>query len=129
VTFTLRSLLYLIVSSSLAFALHLWLVFAFEIDFPISQIIWAYVANVLLTSGLIVWLLNLPEKYNTSLGYFFLYGSFAKAIMFFVLFYPGYRADGEVSRPEFSAFFVPYAICLVVETTALIIKLKQSDNP
>lgn len=128
-TFTLRSLLYLIIATSLAFALHVWLVIAFEIDFPVSKIVWAYVANVLLTSGLIVWLLNLPEKYNTSLGYFFLYGSFAKAIMFFVLFYPGYRADGAVSRPEFSAFFVPYAVCLIVETTALIFKLKQSDKP
>lgn len=108
--------------------LHIWLVSAYHIDFPLSKIIWAYVANVLLTAGLIVWLLNLPERYNTSLGYFFLYGSFAKALMFFLAFYPDYREDGSVSRAEFSAFFVPYAICLVVETSALIIKLKQSDN-
>lgn len=127
--FTLRSLLSLIVATSFALALHVWLVNAFEIDFTASKIVWAYVANVLITAGLIVWLLNLPEKYITSLGYFFLYGSFGKAIMFFILFYPGYRADGEVSRAEFSAFFVPYAVCLIVETTALIFKLKQSDKP
>jgi hypothetical protein len=128
VTFTLRSLLYLVLGLAVALGAHFWLDHYFEIDFPRTQIIWAYVANALLTAGIIAWLLNLPEKYSNSLGFFFLYGSFAKAILFFAFFYPGYRADGSVSRPEFSAFFVPYAVCLIVETSALIIKLKQSDT-
>jgi len=127
-TYTLRSLIYLISATAFALAVHLWLISALDVDFPTLGIVGAYVANVLLTAGLIVWLLNLPEKYNTSLGYFFLYGSFAKALMFFLAFYPGYREDGSVSRAEFSAFFVPYAICLIIETSALIIKLNQSDK-
>ncbi len=127
-TFTLRSLLYLVLCLAVALGVHFWLNHYLDVDFPPSQIIWAYAANALLTAGLITWLLNLPEKYSNSLGFFFLYGSFAKAVLFFALFYPGYRADGSVSRPEFSAFFIPYAVCLIVETTALIIKLKQSDK-
>jgi len=128
VTFTLRSLLYMVLGLAVALGAHFWLDHYLEIYFSPSEIIWAYVANALLTAGVIAWLLNLPEKYTNSLGFFFLYGSFAKAIMFFAFFYPGYRADGSVSRPEFSAFFVPYAVCLIVETSALIIKLKQSDT-
>lgn len=128
-TYTLRSLLYLFIATSLSLAVHIWLTIALEVNFGTSNITWAYVANVLLTAGLLTLLLNLPEKYTKSLGYFFLCGSFAKALMFFLAFYPGYREDGSVSRAEFSAFFVPYAICLIVETSALIIKLNQTDKP
>jgi hypothetical protein len=39
-----------------------------------------------------------------------------------------YRSDGDVSSLEFFAFFVPYALCLVVETTVLIVKLKRDDE-
>lgn len=74
-----------------------------------------------------MWLLNLKEKYKTSLGYFFLYASFAKFILFFVAFYPGYYSDGLVSKTEFASFFVPYALCLVVETTTLIIRLNREN--
>jgi hypothetical protein len=43
-------------------------------------------------------------------------GSLLKFLIFFIVFYPGYKADGEMDSLEFAAFFVPYAICLILET-------------
>jgi len=43
-------------------------------------------------------------------------GSFLKFIVFFLVFYPPYKMDGNMDKLEFAAFFVPYVICLVLET-------------
>ena len=43
-------------------------------------------------------------------------GSFLKFAVFFVVFYPSYKADGDIQKVEFAAFFVPYVLALIVET-------------
>lgn len=48
-------------------------------------------------------------------GFVFMIGSALKFLLFFLVFYPAYHADGEISRMEFASFFVPYAIGLSVE--------------
>ena len=53
-------------------------------------------------------------------GFAFMAASALKFLMFFLLFYPVYYADGTVSRTEFFSFFVPYAICLILETFVFI---------
>ncbi len=56
---------------------------------------------------------NILKNY---IGYLFIGGSFIKFILFFILFYPIYQADGKMDKFEFAAFFVPYVISLVIET-------------
>ena len=46
-------------------------------------------------------------------------GSGLKFLLFFLLFYPSYKADGNMSTLEFISFFIPYAICLILEVSYL----------
>ena len=52
-------------------------------------------------------------------------GSGLKFVVFFILFYPEYQRDGTMQTSEFTAFFVPYALCLVIEVFYLS---KQLNN-
>lgn len=72
-----------------------------------------------------VGLIKAPEKFQNSLGFLFLGGSFVKFIFFFSVFYGDFTADGRIERLEFFTFFVPYSAALVMETKTLIHKLSQ----
>lgn len=92
------------------------------------EYVFGYGVNLLMAGIIIIALFNLPQRFKDSLGYFFLFGSLFKFIVYFLVFQPVFRDDGEVTRLEFFSFFVPYALSLVVETSVLIIKLKQEDD-
>ncbi len=84
-----------------------------------DKIVLAYLINLLLAITIFLTLFFLRNKYRDSLGFLFMFGSLLKFGAFFILFYSSYNADGEISRLEFFAFFIPYAICLIIETTYL----------
>lgn len=86
-----------------------------------------YGLNFIMAAIIIVVLLRLPERYKSSLGYFFMFGSFLKFIVYFLVFLPLYKADGSVSKAEFFLFFIPYLVCLVIETSVLIFKLNREN--
>ena len=92
------------------------------------EYVFGYGVNLLMAGIIIIALFNLPQRFKDSLGYFFLFGSLFKFIIYFLVFQPVFRDDGEVTRLEFFSFFVPYALSLVVETSVLIIKLKQEEE-
>jgi uncharacterized membrane protein YwzB len=46
-------------------------------------------------------------------------GTGLKFLTFFIVFYPSFRADGELTQAEFLLFFVPYALSTLVETVFL----------
>ena len=48
-------------------------------------------------------------------GFAFMGGSALKFMIFFLVFYPVYYADGSILRQEILSFFVPYALCLTTE--------------
>ena len=58
-------------------------------------------------------------------GFIFMAGSGLKFLFFFLLFYPEYNSDGEMQTIEFVTFFVPYAVCLILEVIYLS---KQLNN-
>jgi hypothetical protein len=61
-------------------------------------------------------LLLLMNRKNPGLtGFIFMGGSALKFLFFFLIFYPTYYTDGNISRIEFASFFVPYALCLTAE--------------
>lgn len=93
-----------------------------------NRIFLSYFVNGIL-AGLIYGLLYIYRyKLKNYVGFLFMGGSFLKFIFFFILFYPGYKADGEMSRLEFFAFFVPYGICLVLETVFTAKMLQKLDE-
>jgi hypothetical protein len=84
------------------------------------MIVLSYVINAVLAIGIFGFLFKLKDKYGSQLGFLFLGGSFLKFIVFFVVFYPIFKADSQVTSMEFSSFFIPYIISLLFETFSLV---------
>ncbi|MCV6630460.1 MAG: hypothetical protein OIF50_11460 [Flavobacteriaceae bacterium] len=80
----------------------------------------SYIANYLVTVLIFVLLYIWRIKYHNQIGFLFLGGTLLKFAVFFVFFAPTYRADDKIQTLEFLAFFVPYALCLLVETWRII---------
>lgn len=91
------------------------------LDTPLFQhkIILSYLINFILAVGIFTVLYILRDKQKNNLGFLFIAGSFMKFLVFFLVFYPSYKLDGEMSTLEFSTFFIPYLVCLVFETFSL----------
>ena len=109
----------LILAVLLAFALHL--VLLHNVDLPLfeNKIRASYVINTILTIGIVYLIFALKKKYPNQIGFLFLGSSFVKFLMFFMLFHGPYKADGNIDTLEFLAFFIPYGICLILETIYL----------
>lgn len=90
-----------------------------------NKIILAYLLNYLLALGIYFLLYFYRFKLKDQLGFLFMGGSFLKFILFFIFFYPSYKSDGNINTLEFASFFLPYLICLIIETSALVKLLKN----
>ncbi len=91
------------------------------LEFPLfeNKIIVSYIINFLLATIIFTVIYRLKEVQKDNLGFLFIGGSFIKFLVFFLLIYPSFKLDGNIDKLEFSSFFVPYIICLVLETTSL----------
>jgi len=109
----------------IVFLIHIGTLDGLKLPMFENKIILAYIVNLLLAIGIVVFLYSIREKQKNNLGFIFMAGSFLKFLLFFLLFYPSFKADGDMSRLEFASFFVPYLICLVFETVSLSKMLKK----
>ena len=110
----------LIVILIAAFAIHLLILKYLELPLFNNKIVLSYILNTTLAIAIFGLLFRYREKVKDNIGFLFLAGSFLKFIAFFILIYPSYKADGGTSKLEFAAFFVPYLICLFIETSSLV---------
>lgn len=85
-----------------------------------GKIVFAYFINGLLAVVIFLVLYFLRKKQRDQIGFLFMFGSFLKFAFFFIFFYPSYKADGDITRLEFMAFFIPYIFSLLIETMSLI---------
>jgi hypothetical protein len=106
----------LFVSLALSFGIHLLVLHYLELPLFENRIILSYVVNFVLAASIFYALFYFKEKLKNSIGFLFMGGSFLKFIVFFLLFYPLYKSDGDIQKIEFATFFVPYAIALILET-------------
>lgn len=90
-----------------------------------NKILLAYFVNYILAVMIYGILYLLKERFTAQLGFLYMGGSVLKFLLFFLLFYPSYKLDGNMSTAEFAAFFIPYAICLILETSGIIEFLKK----
>ena len=90
-----------------------------------NKILLAYFVNYILAVMIYGILYLLKERFTAQLGFLYMGGSVLKFLLFFLLFYPVYKLDGNMSTAEFAAFFIPYAICLILETSGIIEFLKK----
>ncbi len=122
-----QSLILLFSVIAVSFGLHAAYLSSQSIDLG-THLTWqAYLFNVLAASIILVFLLRLAKKNKSNLGFIFMAGSFLKFLVFFIFFFPEYKADGEMQTIEFSSFFIPYAICLSVKSFVLIRTLNRAD--
>lgn len=91
-------------------------------------IVRSYVVNAILAIVIFVLLFRFREKLKNQIGFLFMGGSLLKFAVFFLMFYPTYKADGEMSRLEFAAFFVPYVVALFLETFFISKMLNKSES-
>lgn len=85
-----------------------------------------YVFNTVLAVLIYVVILRLKDRHSEKIGFVFLIGSGLKFLLFFLLLYPAFNADGELSSMEFASFFIPYILTTVAENVVLVRQLSRS---
>ncbi|SEP81194.1 hypothetical protein SAMN05421824_0380 [Hyunsoonleella jejuensis] len=123
-SFSLKAIILLAV----VFGIHLLILQQLNLPLFNNRIVLSYFVNLILVIGIFGALYLLKKKYKTQLGFLFLFGSAIKFAVFFALFYPFYKDDGVISKLEFAAFFVPYLVGLILETTSLGKWLNSMDE-
>ncbi|MGB5418764.1 DUF6168 family protein [Algibacter sp.] len=114
--------------ATIAFFIHYLINASISNGIDLDKLIYSYWINILLACGVIILLFILRKKLKDQLGFVFMATSMLKFVFFFFLFYPEYNEDGNISRLEFSTFFIPYVICLVTESIILSKFLNSLDN-
>ncbi|MEO0571816.1 MAG: DUF6168 family protein [Bacteroidota bacterium] len=112
----LRFVLVLFSALLIAFLFHFYVLE--NLDFPpfADMLIPSYITNFLLAAVVFMGLWYARKKLKNALGFLFMGGSLIKFAVFFIVFYPTYKADGAIVATEFAAFFIPYLIALILET-------------
>ena len=100
----------------LVFGLHVLVLKLRHLPLFDHMIVPAYSLNALMAIAIFSFLYIFRIKLRHQIGFLFLAGSMLKFLVFFLVFYPVYDMDGKMEALEFSSFFVPYLICLFIET-------------
>ncbi len=109
----------LLVALLIAFGIHVATLSYKELPMFDNLIILSYLVNFILAAVILFFIERSFKKESSQTGFIFIAGSALKFLVFFIVFSPVYKADGEMRIVEFAAFFVPYAICLTLEVIYL----------
>lgn len=123
----IQFLLVLISSLGLLFFIHTTFLHSLGLSKNGNLIVQSYLINGILATLIYVLLFVFRHKLKNQIGFLFIAGSFLKFIVFFIIFHPVYKEDGEMGKLEFAAFFVPYVISLIIETIFMTKMLKKLD--
>jgi hypothetical protein len=92
-----------------------------------SELLLTYSFNCIVCIAFLVLFLWKEKVLKPYLGYYFLYFSLFKFVLFLTLIRPLIDATGGVKGHAFLSFFIPYAICLVQEVRFVIKELNTSE--
>ncbi|MCM4167945.1 hypothetical protein KCTC52924_01235 [Arenibacter antarcticus] len=106
----------LVLLSLLVFGIHILVLDSLGHPLFEHMILMAYWVNVLMAILIFSILYFFRFKWKDQIGFLYLGGSMLKFLIFFIVFYPVYNQDGSMDTLEFSSFFVPYLIGLLLET-------------
>ena len=124
----LHFILILFASLLIAFVLHFFILKNLDLPPFDNMLVASYIINFLLAIAIFIGLFYARKKLKNALGFLFMGGSLIKFAVFFIIFYPVYRADGEIQSTEFAAFFIPYLTALILETYFASKMLNQVTN-
>jgi len=122
---TLRFLILLLLALVITFGIHIGVLFVMKLPLFSDKIMLSYGVNFLLAVFIYLIIQQTLKKNGTQAGFVFMAGSALKFIVFFAVFYPFYNQDDVMQKTEFTAFFIPYAVCLILEVAYLS---KQLNN-
>ena len=104
---------------------HALCFFFFSVSFQDTFFFPAYVGNYAIGSLLLWGLLRALRNNSHLVGWLYLLASSVKFGLFFLLFWPLLKADGEISLLEKTTFLIPYFVALILETYFLVQKLNK----
>ncbi len=110
---------------ALTLSIHIGMLFLMNLPPFSDKILLSYGANFLLAAFIYLMIQKSLKKNGVHTGFIFMAGSGVKFIIFFSIFYPFYNRDNLLQTTEFGAFFIPYAVCLILEVAYLS---KQLNN-
>ncbi|MFO7673718.1 MAG: hypothetical protein R6V74_08430 [Lutibacter sp.] len=110
----------LLISLCVIFVIHIAILHYLNISPFKNLLIISYITNYFLALVIFSVLVKLKKKHLDLLGFVFMGGSIVKFGVYIVFFNPVFKQNGTVSTEEATAFFVPYLLCLIVETFYLI---------
>ncbi|MGW9684639.1 DUF6168 family protein [Flagellimonas sp. 2504JD1-5] len=126
--FPAQFLALLIILLLISFGLHILVLSNMELPILDNLIVRSYLINGLLAAIIFLLLFKFRQKLKNQIGFLFMGGSLLKFLFFFLLFYPTYKSDGDMSGLEFGAFFIPYIVALLLETFYTSKMLKNLDT-
>ncbi|MBT8298756.1 MAG: hypothetical protein KJO52_10510, partial [Maribacter sp.] len=89
-------LVLLVLTLGIVFALHITVLNYKELPQFDDLIVLSYLVNGILAAIIFGALYIFRATLKNQIGFLFMGGSFLKFIFFFILFYPAYKADGEM---------------------------------
>lgn len=119
---------FLIIVLGLVFSLHILILKLLNSIMFENKIILAYSVNIILAIIIYTLFCKFKKMFKNQIGFVFIFGSFLKFILFFLLFNSSYKADGDISKLEFLAFFTPYSLCLIIEIFSMSKELNRDNN-
>jgi hypothetical protein len=110
-----------------SFVVHFLIQHGLKIGSFESHIVINYCFNYLFTIAFFIVMLVYQKKKSSQLGFVFLAASTIKLILFLVILFPSLKEGVGVNNVEFTSFFVPYGISVVVEVSYLLRILNSKD--
>ncbi len=117
----------LIIIATIVFIIHIFILNTLGFSLFENKIVLSYCVNVFLAIAIFLFLYKMRKKHKDQLGFLFIAGSLLKFAVFFLVFHPSFMLDGDINKLEFASFFIPYLLCLIIETLSLVKWLNKSD--
>ena len=110
---------------AITLGLHIWVTHEMNFSFSISKIGISYTINYFIAIAIFKLFTVFINKKSEILGFIFLFGSLFKFVIYFLVLRPIISETESISKVEFSFFFIPYAICLIIEIYFLVNVLRS----
>ena len=110
---------------AITFGLQIWVTHEMNFSFSISKIGISYTINYFIAIAIFKLFTVFINKKSEILGFIFLFGSLFKFLIYFLVLRPIISETESISKVEFSFFFIPYAICLIIEIYFLVNVLRS----
>lgn len=117
----------LVAALAVVFGIHIFILDTLKQPKFSHLIVESYLVNAFLAIVIYASLFLLKKKYLDVLGFIFMAGSFLKFGVYFIFFYPSFKADGLIIKQEALSFLTPYICSLIIETYFLVKLLNNED--